>query len=124
MVEFRQDSRNGQFNLIEVNPKLWGSLDLALAAGADFPGDLCRMALGEELPFTDRYERSLRYRWPFSISGELYHLKSRPLSFLETAMDSMNPRVKSNVWLNDLRPNLVEMGLLVRFLVSPQSRRN
>jgi predicted ATP-grasp superfamily ATP-dependent carboligase len=123
MVEFRRDSRDGQFKLIEVNPKLWGSLDLALAAGADFPGDLCRMALGQELIYTDKYRRDLRYRWPFSISGELYHVKSRPLSFLDTTVDFLNPGVKSNVWLNDLRPNLIEMGLLVRFLASPKSRR-
>lgn len=123
MVEVRRDSRDGEFKLIEVNPKLWGSLDLALAAGADFPGDLCRMAVGQELEFTDRYNRHLRYRWPFSISGELYHLKSRPLSVVDTTLDFLNPRVKSNIWFSDLRPNLVEMGLLVQFLVSPKSRR-
>jgi len=123
MAEFRHDSRDGQFKLIEVNPKLWGSLDLALTAGADFPGDLCRMALGQELRFTDKYDQHLRYRWPLSISGELYHLKSRPLSFVDATVDFLNPRVKSNIWASDIGPNLVEMGLLARFLVSPKSRR-
>jgi len=123
MVEFRCDARDGEFKLIEINPKFWGSLDLALAAGADFPGDLCRMALGQELEFTDNYDRHLRYRWPLSISGELYHLKSRPRSLVDSTLDFLNPRVKSNVWLSDLRPNLLELSLLFRFLLSSKSRR-
>jgi predicted ATP-grasp superfamily ATP-dependent carboligase len=36
MVEFRQD-RTGNFILIEVNARLWGSLPLAVASGVDFP---------------------------------------------------------------------------------------
>ena len=110
MAEFRRDARDGEFKLLEINPKFWGSLDLALAAGADFPGDLCRMARGQSLAFTDRYHRSLRFHWPISISGELFHLRSRPSSFLEVVLDILNPRVKSNISLDDVRPNLAELG--------------
>jgi predicted ATP-grasp superfamily ATP-dependent carboligase len=123
MVEFRHDSRDGEFKLIEVNPKLWGSLDLALAAGADFPGDLCRMALNKNLEFSGAYDGNLRFHWPLSISGELYHLKSRPASLFEVALDSLNPWVKSNVWPTDPQPNLSELISLARFLLSPKSRR-
>jgi predicted ATP-grasp superfamily ATP-dependent carboligase len=119
MVEFRQDSRDGEFKLMEVNPKFWGSLDLALASGADFPGDLCRMALGETLDFTDAYDRELRFQWPLSTSGDLYHLWTRPGSFFEVARDFLNPNVKSNLRLDDLRPTLTELrqigGLFRRF---------
>ena len=37
MFEFRQDRRSGRHILLEVNPRFWGSLPLAVAAGADFP---------------------------------------------------------------------------------------
>jgi len=37
MFEFRQDRRGGRHVLLEVNPRFWGSLPLAVAAGADFP---------------------------------------------------------------------------------------
>jgi len=37
MFEFRQDRRSGRHVLLEVNPRFWGSLPLAVAAGADFP---------------------------------------------------------------------------------------
>jgi predicted ATP-grasp superfamily ATP-dependent carboligase len=37
MVEFKIDPRDGQPKLIEINPRFWGSLELAIAAGVDFP---------------------------------------------------------------------------------------
>jgi predicted ATP-grasp superfamily ATP-dependent carboligase/protein-tyrosine-phosphatase len=37
MFEFRVDRPRGRHVLLEVNPRFWGSLPLAVAAGADFP---------------------------------------------------------------------------------------
>lgn len=37
MFEFRVDRGSGRHILLEVNPRFWGSLPLAVAAGADFP---------------------------------------------------------------------------------------
>jgi len=37
MFEFRVDRPSGRHVLLEVNPRFWGSLPLAVAAGADFP---------------------------------------------------------------------------------------
>lgn len=37
MFEFRRDPASGAHVLLEVNPRFWGSLPLAIAAGADFP---------------------------------------------------------------------------------------
>jgi predicted ATP-grasp superfamily ATP-dependent carboligase len=117
MVEFRRDARDEDYKLMEINPKFWGSLDLALAGGADFPGDLCRMALGWNLSFTDRYERNLRFQWPFSVYGEIFHVCSRPHSLLQVALDFLNPGVKSNIWASDFMPNLEELRALGRQLL-------
>jgi predicted ATP-grasp superfamily ATP-dependent carboligase len=122
MVEFRCDSRDGAFKLIEINPKFWGSLDLALAAGADFPGDLCRMALGQTLSYTAEYNRNLRFHWPLSSSGELYHLWHRPRSFGSIVRDVFNPRVRSNVWLRDFGPHVVELRSLRNTLFGRKQR--
>lgn len=40
MVEFRRDPATGISKLLEVNGRFWGSLPLALHAGADFPAAL------------------------------------------------------------------------------------
>ena len=37
MVEFRMDPSAGRFILVEINGRFWGSLPLAIAAGANFP---------------------------------------------------------------------------------------
>ena len=37
MFEYRHDPASGETVLLEVNPRFWGSLPLALASGADFP---------------------------------------------------------------------------------------
>jgi predicted ATP-grasp superfamily ATP-dependent carboligase len=106
MVEFRYDPVQEKYALLEVNPKFWGSLDLALAAGADFPCYLCQMASGEALFYSEKYCYPLRYHWP--LSGEIQHFLKRPGAFGSIAGDLLNPRVKSNLWLSDLEPNARE----------------
>jgi predicted ATP-grasp superfamily ATP-dependent carboligase len=47
-VEFRRDERDGSLRPIEINPRYWGSLALAIAAGVPFPALHARLALGED----------------------------------------------------------------------------
>jgi predicted ATP-grasp superfamily ATP-dependent carboligase len=62
MVEFRVDGQ-GKPYLMEVNGRLWGSLQLAIDSGVDFPWLLWRAANGERVePVTD-YEIGRRLRW-------------------------------------------------------------
>jgi protein-tyrosine-phosphatase/predicted ATP-grasp superfamily ATP-dependent carboligase len=57
MVEFKVRA-DGQFDLIEINPRLWGSLALAIKAGVDFPQGLLRLAKGERLGPQPHYRRN------------------------------------------------------------------
>lgn len=50
MVEFKKETGSGTPYLMEVNARLWGSLQLAVASGVDFPYDILRLARGEALP--------------------------------------------------------------------------
>lgn len=65
MVEFKLDERDGEFKLIEINPKFWGSLGLAIAFGVDFPYLLVRQALGEPPVLTPTTDSAppLTYQW-------------------------------------------------------------
>ena len=47
MAEFKVDPRDGIPKLMEVNPRFWGSLQLAIASGVDFPYLMLRMAKRE-----------------------------------------------------------------------------
>ncbi|WP_416137929.1 ATP-grasp domain-containing protein [Halomonas sp. HK25] len=37
MLEFKHDEASGRHFFIEINPRLWGSIDLALSSGVNFP---------------------------------------------------------------------------------------
>jgi predicted ATP-grasp superfamily ATP-dependent carboligase len=50
MFEFRCNPATSTHVLLEVNPRFWGSLPLALAAGADFPAMLWDVLTGGECP--------------------------------------------------------------------------
>lgn len=64
MFEYKVDLRTGQWYLIEINGRFWGSLPLAVAAGADFPLYLYQMLIEGRREFprgfrTDLYCRNL-----------------------------------------------------------------
>lgn len=46
MVEFKRDPRDGEYKLMEINPRFWGSLSLPVAAGVDFPYWYYQLATG------------------------------------------------------------------------------
>jgi predicted ATP-grasp superfamily ATP-dependent carboligase len=78
MVEYKRQAGTGTPYLMEVNGRFWGSLQLAVDAGVDFPRLLVEAALG-----TDRhdpagagpaYRVGLRSRW---LWGDLDHLIAR-----------------------------------------------
>lgn len=71
MVEFRRSVHDDTPYLMEVNARFWGSLQLAIDAGVDFPRLLIELAEGgapeQELP----YRVGIRSRWWL---GDLDHL--------------------------------------------------
>jgi len=104
MVEFKQN-KNGEFFLLEINPKFWGSLDIALEAGVNFPYELVKMANGQDTPFSDEYRYPFKYFWP--LNGDFDHLIQNPRSLLSIVKDIFNPNSHSNLWLfTDFRPTL------------------
>ncbi len=70
MIEFKQDERTGEYVLMEINARLWGSLQLASDAGIDFPSALVEMTLG--LPITPPSGTGVGVR-SFWELGELDH---------------------------------------------------
>jgi len=75
MVEFKLDGRRrNAAMLLEVNGRFWGSLQLAVAAGVDFPYMLFQLATGEYAGHEGRYQVGVRSRWEL---GDLDHLLLR-----------------------------------------------
>jgi predicted ATP-grasp superfamily ATP-dependent carboligase len=70
MVEFKRDRRTGVPFLMEVNGRFWGSLQLAIDAGVDFPRLAVAHFTGESLPTQPGYRTGVRSRW---LWGEVDH---------------------------------------------------
>ncbi len=70
MIEFKQDAVTGDFVLMEINARLWGSVQLAIDAGLDFPTALAEMALGMPVSAVTNVRAGTRTVWEL---GELDH---------------------------------------------------
>jgi D-aspartate ligase len=49
-IEFKQDPRNGECKLLDVNPRVWGWHTLSRRAGVDFPYLLWQLLHGQDFP--------------------------------------------------------------------------
>lgn len=70
MVEFKVTAE-GKPYLMEINGRFWGSLQLAIDAGVDFPWLLYQMATGGTVDSVDGYATGVRSRW---LLGDLARL--------------------------------------------------
>ncbi len=112
MVEFKRDSRDGKYKLMEINPKLWGSLDLSTASGINIPYMTIKMATeGDVEPIMD-YQKGVRYQWLFP--DDMLHLFANPKSFTNIIKDLFNGKVKKNISLADIKPNIFQVLLTIR----------
>lgn len=76
MVEFKVDIRDGRPKLIEVNPRFVGSLNLAIAAGVDFPYLLYKMAVEGDVHPILNYKLGVKAR--YLLFGDVLHLMASP----------------------------------------------
>ena len=75
MVEFKFDPATSEYRLMEINGRFWGSLPLASAAGADFPGMLLELELDGRVGQTSPYRE-----------GIVCRLLSRDMSWYEAVL--------------------------------------
>jgi protein-tyrosine-phosphatase/predicted ATP-grasp superfamily ATP-dependent carboligase len=62
MVEYKQDPLTGDFVLMEINGRFWGSLPLAVSAGMDFPFQLHQLLLRNARPSPSTYRSGVHAR--------------------------------------------------------------
>jgi predicted ATP-grasp superfamily ATP-dependent carboligase len=95
-VEFRRDA-NGAPVLMEINPRIPGSIALAVGCGVDFPTLTHTWALGGPVPKIDGYQIGRRLHW---MVGDLWSLYS---AFNHDAgPDVPAPRSAAREFLRDL----------------------
>lgn len=121
MVEFRRD-RQGRPVLMEVNPRMGGSVALAISAGVNFPALLYAWKLDQPLTDCSAYRAGKRLRW---LAGDVWNLKCVfenqgrpdvppwPNAAASFVADFARHIQLDGFELGDLRPSLAEMDRLV-----------
>jgi len=116
MVEFKKDEKDNTYKLIEINPKFWGSLELSLAAGMNFPEFLCQIAKGEKLSYSEEYKRNIIFQWIVSSNGELYRLLKKPSDIFLVLRDFFRFNSTSDIWFTDFKPVVIEFLYFIAYL--------
>jgi predicted ATP-grasp superfamily ATP-dependent carboligase len=128
MVEFKMDRDRQAAKLLEVNARFWGSLQLAVYSGVDFPYLLYRTACNEKTEEVKEYVIGMKSRWEL---GDLDHLlirlfknpsklnlnpdcPSRAMVMKDFIADFFRPSVRNEIFQNtDIGPFLYEMKMYI-----------
>jgi D-aspartate ligase len=111
-VEFKQDPRDGQYKLLDVNARTWGFHALGFAAGVDFPYLLFADQTGEPVA---RKRGSSGMGWLRAITdvptalGDMVSGHLSPARYLGTLRRT---RIESVFSAEDPMPSLAELMLL------------
>lgn len=69
MVEWKEDPADGQPKIIEINPRFWGSLELAVRSGVNFPRIYADVAMGIKVNYPNNAKIGVICRW--MMPGEI-----------------------------------------------------
>ncbi len=87
-VEFIQDPRDGVLKLLEVNPRFWNPLLLAIRAGVDFPRLLIKAMDGQIMPQVQDFKQDVGFSF---FPYELINLfKGRNFAVLKDLLSRRN----------------------------------
>ncbi len=137
MVEYKIDRVDNLPKLMEVNGRLWGSLQLAIDSGVDFPYLLYRVKCGLSVPTVSTYRTGVVSRW---FLGDVDHLSTiwlhrrKNLSLpqehpgrigtLWNFVKAFGCGTRSEIWnYNDIRPAVREVHYYFRDLLLGLRRR-
>ena len=132
MLEYKRSESDGTPYLMEINGRFWGSLQLAIDSGVDFPRLLVEAGLGGSPAPILNYRSGVRSRW---LLGDVDHLLARLRRSREDLdlpadapgllrvtgdfiRDFLPPNRLEVLRTGDLRPFLREVRLWIRHLAS------
>lgn len=114
-VEFKQDPRNGQFKVLDINPRVWGWHTLSVRAGVDFSYLLWLLTRGEPVP---RIHGRAGERWVYTtpdLRVAMEEILSGRFS-LGSYLRSIRGPVESPIFAwDDPLPGLLDLPLVAYF---------
>jgi peptidoglycan pentaglycine glycine transferase (the first glycine) len=105
-LDFVYDPRDGQYKLLEINPRLWATIGLARRAGVDLYTPYLRLARGEKVEPDLGFEEGVQFHRLFQDIRSLVAAPLRIFGLLRLALDRGVP---SDVEWRDLGPHFPVM---------------
>lgn len=116
MLEFKRNVKNNEHYLIEVNCRPWGSMNLSVASGVNFPYQLYQTALKESVVEVADYKTYRKNRWLFGdmmnlrlTLSEKRSLTEKMASIMKFILSFFRSHSDDVMALNDLGPFLFEL---------------
>jgi predicted ATP-grasp superfamily ATP-dependent carboligase len=100
MVEFKVDARTGTPVLMEINPRPWGSMQLPIRAGVEFPWLAFQLARDGQLPVQPDWPDGVRMRYLVNdLQAALAQARvaRSPLAGLAILTSLLDPFVKEGI---------------------------
>lgn len=105
-IDMRRDTKDNTLKLIEVNPKLWSSVESSIHAGVNFPSLLCQLALNKNLNANLNYKLGSEFRWV--LFGELFYLLHNR-NKLQNIKELLKFRdYTCEIQTNDIKPHIAQ----------------
>ena len=109
MVEFKRCKATHKLYLMEINPKFWGSHDLAIASGINFAEQYIQLSSASSIK-TQKYNHPLRFQWPLP---DLQACSLELSSFPAVLRDLFDIRVKNNFIISDPFPHFLQIAQFI-----------
>jgi predicted ATP-grasp superfamily ATP-dependent carboligase len=120
MVEFKLDLEDNEFKLMEINPRFWGSLNLPVACGVDFPYLFCLLAMKQDFEPVLEYQEGVKFRWLFP--GDFMHLLAQYGLSKDFYTDFFDSSVRYDISLSDIKPNIIELLLIAGYFIQNRGK--
>jgi len=113
-IEYKRDSRDGRFKLLDINPRVWGWHTLCARAGVDYPYLLWLMLNDKPLPEVAAHAGVRWVRMSSDLPNavkEMLRGRLSPTAYLRSFFGG--PLEEAVMAQDDVWPGLVELPLMV-----------
>ncbi len=111
-MDWIQDKKTKKCYLLEINPKIWGTTQLTISSGYDYPYWFVKHASKLDIKAPAEYKKKLMYRW---LDAEIQTIFTKPKNFKVFLRETKNFifrffyfRCKYNIWWSDIKPFIID----------------
>ena len=119
-VEFKYDSRSGQYKILDANMRSWTWISLGGIAGVDFPYILWQIAVGEKVPPMRGRPGAAWMHFERDLVTACHQILAGTLSPVEYLRSFRMPLTFAAFTMDDPLPGIIDVPLLMSRLLTRQ----